>query len=153
MPAHEKNLPKKVIADLDRLQGVAEHALAHLKTRGADHAEISVATGSNLEVSVRMGEVDLVKEAASSGMSVRIVHGDRSATSSTNDLAPEAVAAFLDRTLEMAELSEPDPLALPPDPAELTKRFRDLDLFDPKTARISASVTATGGRFRACCCR
>src|SRR5690606_21313517 len=49
---------------------------------------------------------------------------------------------FLDRVIEMAELSEPDPLALPPDPAELLigrkAKFPELDLWDGKTARIKA---------------
>ena len=126
-------------AELDELEAAAARALEYLASKGVDHAEISAARGSRLEVNVRMGEVDLVKEAASSGLSVRVVVDERVATSSTNDMEPEAVQAFLDRVVEMAELSEPDPLSVPPDPSELTKQGRELDLFDPKTAKITAA--------------
>lgn len=124
---------------LDHLQEVAERALDYLARNGVDHAEASAGQGANLEVSVRMGEVDLVKEAQASGLSVRVIVGDRVATSSTNDIGPEAVERFLDRVIDMASISEPDPLAVPPDSKELAKRYKDLDLFDPKTAGISAA--------------
>jgi PmbA protein len=124
---------------LDHLQEVAEKALAYLDGKGVDHAETSVGQGSRLEVNVRMGEVDLVKEAQSSGLSVRVIVGDRVATSSTNDIEAEAVERFLDRAIDMASISEPDPLAAPPEPGELAKRYKDLDLFDPKTAGITAA--------------
>jgi PmbA protein len=124
---------------LDELEQVASRALDYLASKGVDHAETSVGRGSSLEVTVRMGEVDLLKEAKTSGMSIRVIVDDKVATSSTNDLEPEAVERFLDRVIDMASISEADPIAAPPDPSELAKRHRDLDLFDPKTARISAA--------------
>jgi PmbA protein len=133
----------------------AEHALEVLRTVGVDHAEVSVGEGHELEVSVRKGEVELVKEAGSRGLSVRVILGGRVATSSTTDLRPDAVDAFLRRTVEMAQLSEPDPLAAPPDPKELVSSWPDLDLFDPQTDRIRAdrgialARTAERAAFRA----
>src|SRR5690606_33911438 len=73
---------------------------------------------------------------------VRVVHHEQVATSSTTDLGREAVERFLDRVIEMAELSEADPLAVPPDPSELLigrrAKFPGLDLWDSKTARVRA---------------
>jgi PmbA protein len=123
---------------LDGLQATAEHALSVLARLGVDHAEVSVGIGRELEVSVRQDEPELVKEAASSGLSVRVMRDERVATSSTTDLGRDAVEAFLARALEMAECSEPDPLAVPPDPAELAKHVPELDLFDPETDGIRA---------------
>ena len=40
---------------------------------------------------------------------------------------------------EMAEVSEPDPLATPPSPKELVRQWPELDLFDPATDRIGAA--------------
>ncbi|MFO7566516.1 MAG: TldD/PmbA family protein [Enhygromyxa sp.] len=121
---------------------MAVHALEHLRARGVEHAEISVGQGEQIEVGVRQGEVELVKEAKSRGLGVRVVHHERVATSSTTDLGREAIERFLDRVIEMAELSEPDPLALPPEPSELLigrrAKFPALDLWDSKTARIRA---------------
>jgi PmbA protein len=127
---------------LDELEGVAARALDHLRARGVEHAEVSVGQGERLEAGVRQAKVELVKEAKSRGLGVRVVHNEQVATSSTTDLGPEAIERFLDRVIEMAELSEPDPLALPPDPSELLigrrAKFPSLDLWDSKTARIKA---------------
>jgi PmbA protein len=132
---------------LDGLQATAEHALSVLRRLGVDHAEVSVGIGRELEVSVRQDEPELVKEASSSGLSVRVMRDERVATSSTTDLGRAAVEAFLARAVEMAECSEPDPLAAPPDPSELAtarvgptgpEGVPELDLFDPETDGIRA---------------
>lgn len=132
------SLPKSSETTLAELRTTAEHALESVTAQGADHAEVAVSTGDRLEVSVSSGEVELIKEARSSGLSVRVVRDGRVATSATTNLDPRALDAFMGRVIEMAELSEEDPLAVPPDPDELDGRWRDLDLFDPKTARIQA---------------
>ena len=58
---------------LGRLTATAEHALSTLRTLGVDHAEVSVGVGKELEVGVRSDEPELVKEAQSSGLSVRVM--------------------------------------------------------------------------------
>ena len=125
-------------AILDRLEASARHAIEHLRSLGVDHAEVSVGIGRELEVSVRQDEPELVKEAQSSGLSVRVIRDDKVATSSTTDLDRDAVQAFLARAVEMAEISEADPMASPPPPGELAKEIPDLDLFDPRTDGIRA---------------
>jgi PmbA protein len=122
----------------DRLRRCAEHALETLCRLGVDHAEVSVGTGNELEVGVRKGDIELVKEAQSSGMSVRVMRDGRVATSSTTALEPEAVEAWLATVIDMAEVSEPDELAAPPDPRELCRSHPELDLFDAATDRIKA---------------
>ncbi|MBX7084271.1 MAG: TldD/PmbA family protein [Nannocystaceae bacterium] len=122
----------------DRLLRAAEHAIATARALGVDAAEVSVAVGHELEVSVRKGAVELVKEAGSSGLSVRVIRNGAVATSSTTDLQPDAVVAFLRRAVEMAAVSEPDPMAAPPAKRELAKRWPTLELFDPVTDGIDA---------------
>jgi len=120
------------------LESVASHAIEVLRSLGVQHAEVSVGVGKELEISVREGEVELVKEAASSGLSVRVMVDDRVAVSSTTDLARDSVAAFLARAVDMAQISEPDPMAAPPDPSELAREIPLLALFDPRTDRVNA---------------
>ncbi len=126
-------------ATLDRLSGSAEHAIATLKSLGVDHAEVSVGVGRELEIGVRQDEPELVKEAQNSGLSVRVMRSERVATSSTTDLSRPAVEAFLKTVVEMAEISEPDPMAAPPTPEELAQSLPELDLFDPQTDGIDAA--------------
>jgi PmbA protein len=122
----------------DRLEATALHALEVLARAGANHAEVSVGVGNELEVNVREGAAELVKEAQSSGLSVRVMVEGRVATSSTTNLDRAAVEAFAIRAVQMAALSEPDPLAEPPSPKALATTWPDLELFDPKTDRIKA---------------
>ncbi len=126
---------------LGRLTGTAEHAIATLRSLGVDHAEVSVGVGNELEVGVRRDEPELVKEAQSSGLSVRVICEGRVATSSTTDLAHDAITAFLATVVEMAQISEPDPMASPPPPEELAdgSSLPELDLFDPETDGIDAA--------------
>ncbi len=126
---------------LERLSGTAEHAISTLRGLGVDHAEVSVGVGNELEVGVRREEPELVKEAQSSGLSVRVMCDGRVATSSTTDLEHGAIAAFLKTVVEMAQISEPDPMAAPPSPDELANgaALPDLDLFDPDTDGIDAA--------------
>ncbi|MEM7155142.1 MAG: TldD/PmbA family protein [Myxococcota bacterium] len=131
--------PRAIEKNLDRLSGIAERSLEQLRSLGVDHAEVAVGTGRELEVTVRQGEVELVKEAGSSGLSVRVVQDGRVATSSTTDFREDALSAFLARAVEMAQVSEPDELSAPPLPRELVKQWPDLDLFDRKTDRIGAA--------------
>ncbi len=131
-------LPRAINKELNGLADLATGAIETLRGHGVDHAEISVGTGSELEVTVRQGEVELVKEASSRGLSVRVVQDGRVATSSTTDLGAEAMATFLARVVEMAQVSEPDALAEPPSPRALVKEWPDLELFDPRTDRIRA---------------
>jgi PmbA protein len=131
--------PRAIDESLERLVAIATRSLEQLRALGVDHAEVAVGIGRELEVSVRQGEVELVKEAGSSGLGVRVVHDGRVATSSTTDFRPDSLAAFLSRAVEMACISEPDSLAVPPAPRELVKRWPELDLFDPATDRIGAA--------------
>ncbi len=125
---------------LSRLSASAEHAIATLRGLGVDHAEVSVGVGNELEVGVRKDEPELVKEAQSSGLSVRVMRNERVATSSTTNLSKDAVEAFLKTVVEMAEISEPDPMASPPPPEDLAdgNALPELDLFDPQTDDIDA---------------
>ncbi|RMG94784.1 MAG: TldD/PmbA family protein [Deltaproteobacteria bacterium] len=133
-------LSRKVERRSRELADLAAWSVERLQAMGAEHCEVGVASGRELEVSVRAGRPELVKEASSSGMSVRVIVGERVATSSTTDLDRAALEDFFRRALEMARLAEPDPLALPPDPKELARRIRPLDLFDPRTDRIDAAA-------------
>ncbi len=133
-------VPRKIQKKMDALADLAAWSVERLRALGADHCEVGAASGRELEVSVRRQQPELVKEAISSGVSVRVIVDEKVATSSTTDLDRDALEAFFGRVLEMARLSEPDPLALPPDPRQLARRVADLDLFDPRTDRIDAAA-------------
>jgi PmbA protein len=135
------DLQKQAERERSRLEKVATNALARVLELGADHAEIRCSSGESLSISVREQKTESIQEARSSGLSIRAIMGDRVATSSTNDLRPEALEVFLQRVLEMAAISEPDPIAAPPDPSELARRLskRDLQTFDPMIGSLTVA--------------
>ena len=105
---------------------------------GADHAEVLVRDGSELTAKVRLGEPELVQEAGSRALGLRVLKGAKRAVTYTSDLRRESLEALCKETVALADLAEADEYALPPDPALLAKELPDLDLYDPAVADVDA---------------
>lgn len=107
---------------------------------GADVAEAGVHSGSHLSVKVRMGEPELVEEAGSRALGLRVMVGQRVASTYTSDLSEEGQRTLIEDALELARLSEADAFAGPPEPSDLSSesQWKDLDTFDDAVSRISA---------------
>ena len=122
------------LVDLGR--SVVERAIGG----GADVAEAGVHSGSHLSVKVRMGEPELVEEAGSRALGLRVMVGQRVASTYTSDLSEAGQRRLIEDALELARLSESDEFAGPPDPSELSSRsqWADLETFDEGVSQISA---------------
>jgi PmbA protein len=119
---------------------VAQLAVELARKAGADAAEVLVRDGSELTAKVRLGEPELVQEAGSRALGLRVLRGARRATTYTSDLRRDALEALCAETCALAELAEPDEYALPPDPAQLAKPpLPELDLYDPAVADVDAA--------------
>ena len=121
------------------LQNVAQLAVELAKKAGADDAEVIVRDGSELTAKVRLGEPELVQEAGSRALGLRVIKGGRRAVTYTSDLRREALEALCSESVALAELAEPDEFSMPPDPSLLAKTFPELDLYDPKVAEVEAA--------------
>jgi len=112
---------------------------------GADVAEAGVHSGSHLSVKVRMGEPELVEEAGSRALGLRVMVGQRVASTYTSDMSEVGRRTLIEGALELARLSEADELAGPPDPSELSSesQWMDLDTFDDGVSRIGADESLT----------
>jgi PmbA protein len=117
---------------------VAGRACELAKRAGADAAEVLVQAGAELSVKVRKGETELVHEAASKALGLRVFRDHRAALTYTSDLSPAALERFVADTVELARLSEPDELNELPDPKDLAREIPELDLFDPATPGVDA---------------
>jgi PmbA protein len=131
-------LPRGSQQQLERLRRRAARVLTTLKDLGADHAEVRLDHGQTLSASVRGGALELLSEAQSESLALRVVCDNRVAAVTTSDLRPEALDVFLARAVELARLAEEDPHAEPPPPRALARRWIDLDLFDPGIRRLTA---------------
>lgn len=126
-------------ATVKELCDVAASAVELAKRAGADDAEALVRDGSELTVKVRLGEPELVQEAGSRALGLRVLVGGKRATTYTSDLRRDSLAELCAQTVELAKLAERDEFALPPDPLLLAKSFPDLDLYDPAVAEVDAA--------------
>src|SRR5436190_15961785 len=113
---------------------IAQLAVELAKKAGADDAEVLVRDGSELTAKVRLGEPELVQEAGSRGLGLRVLKGGKRAVTYTSDLRRDALQALCAESVALAELAEADEYALPPDPALLAKQMPELDLYDPEVA-------------------
>src|SRR5436853_3043156 len=92
---------------LGELLEIGRRVAARARAAGADAAEALVAEGSELSVKVRLGEPELVQEAASKALGLRVFRDRRVAVTYTSDFGP-GLDRFVDETVALAGLSEPD---------------------------------------------
>ncbi|HEX7837699.1 MAG TPA: TldD/PmbA family protein [Kofleriaceae bacterium] len=121
------------------LCGIAQLAVELARRAGADDAEAIVREGTELTAKVRLGEPELVQEAGSRGLGLRVLRGGRRAVTFTSDLRREALEALCAETVTLADFAEVDECALPPDPSLLAREVPDLDLYDPRLAEVDAA--------------
>jgi PmbA protein len=128
---------EREIADLRQLAAdVVERALKG----GADVAEAIARSGSELSTKVRLGEPEVVEEAAHKSLGMRVIKKQRVALTSTSDLTPRGIDRFIKDALELVDISQEDPFAGPADPALIaTGDLPDLDLFDPAGGEVTAA--------------
>ncbi|MET0343043.1 MAG: TldD/PmbA family protein [Polyangiales bacterium] len=118
--------------DLSSMQELAGDVVSRAKKQGATVAECTVHESAHLSAKVRLGEPELLEEASSRAMGLRVMIGQKVAVTYTSDLSKGGVSRLVEDALELAQLSQEDPFAGPPDPKLLSKssEHRDLDLFD-----------------------
>src|SRR5262245_24732516 len=95
-------------ATVKELCDVAQLAVELAKKAGADHAEVLVRDGSELTAKIRLGEPELVQEAGSRALGLRVLKGAKRAVTYTSDLRRESLEALCKETCELAELAEAD---------------------------------------------
>lgn len=98
--------------------------------RGATAAEVVIYESSEFSVSVRLNEVETLKDSFSQEMGLRVIYEGRQATVSTSDLSRDAVERLVEEALELARATSVDDQLTLPDPAELAQDWQDLQLYD-----------------------
>jgi PmbA protein len=126
-------------ATIKELKDVAQLAVELAKKAGAEHAEVLVRDGSELTAKIRLGQAELVQEAGSRGLGLRVIKDGKRAVTYTSDLRRDALEALCIESVALAELAERDEFALPPDPKQLATSFPELDLYDPAVAEVDAA--------------
>ncbi len=122
----------------DNLLDIAEHVVKLARQGGADAADAVLDSGVEFSVTVRRGEVEKLLEASARGLGLRVFRGGRCAITYTSDLAPAALGRFVEQALDLAAVTDPDPLAGLPDPeAWAPPQPTDLAAYDPTLGDVT----------------
>lgn len=121
------------------LQDLAARVAADCRRAGAEGAEVLVRDGAELSAKVRLGEPELVKEAGSRALGLRVFVDCRAAVTYTSDFGDAALAQFVQDSVELARISEPDELNTLPAVEDLATTIPELDLWDEETLSIDAA--------------
>ena len=122
---------------MSQLKATVDQVIASAKKSGATDADVMIREDDSFSVTVRMGEVETLKEAISRSLLLRIFIGHRTATSHTSDLTAAAVERLVEETVEMAKLTSEDASAGLPDAATQRSEFPDLRLLDRSWETLS----------------
>jgi PmbA protein len=120
---------------------MASDAVQQALAGGATDAECTISEGEEFSVSVRMQEVENLKEAGSRGAGIRVLTGEKGAqragSSYTSDLSPEGIEKMVKAALELAKITSVDPFGGLPELGELGKLEGDLKLYDEAIAKMT----------------
>ena len=123
------------------LRALAERVSAMAIDAGADAAEVILGCGSELSVKVRKGEPELVHEAQSRGLGLRVFADHRAAVTFTSDFGEAALRQLARDAVELSRLSEPSPFHELPDRADLHPAgvpLPELDMWDDRAEPLRA---------------
>src|SRR5271170_5651011 len=102
-------------SDMTDLEQIAADAVKQAVAGGATDAECTISEGDEFEASIRMREIENLKEAGSRGMGIRVLvaqgDGQRTGSSYTSDLSREGMEAMVSKALELASITTEDPHA------------------------------------------
>jgi PmbA protein len=127
--------------ELARALVLGDDVVARAMSKGVTVAECVIRFGAELSAKVRLGKPELVNEAGHRSLGLRVMKGQRVASTSTSDLSDAGLARAVEDAIELVEISQEDPFAGPCDPKLLSdpSGAPDLDLYDPAGGALDAA--------------
>ena len=119
------------------LVDTAHHAIDRAQKGGVTAADVMIREEGTFSVTVRMGQVETLKQAISRSLMLRVFIGKRTATAYSSDLSGAVVDGLVRETVEMARLTSEDESGGLPEQAVRRDAFPDLNLFDPSWENLT----------------
>lgn len=119
------------------LKNITQHVIDRAKKSGASAADVMIREDDTFSVTVRMTEVETLKEALSRSLMLRVFVGKRTATSHTSDLSLPVVDQLVDETVGMARLTSEDESGGLPEAVFFQTQLPDLNLLDPSWGSLT----------------
>ncbi len=126
-------LTKTVSAYARELAGQAEAIVQAALKAGATDADVVIRQGDEFDATVRMGELESLKDSGSRGVGLRVFlagdEGQRVGSTSSSDLTPGGIAHLVAGAIALARISSPDPVQGLPEPAAFGAVESELELY------------------------
>jgi PmbA protein len=124
----------------NHLLELAQDVVKQAQAAGATGAECTISEGDEFSASVRMRELENLKEAGSRGAGLRILIGKKTGASYTSDLSREGIEHMVKSAIELADITTDDPHAGLPDPDEFGAIAGDLGLYSPDVETLQTPL-------------
>src|SRR5271169_6564622 len=121
------------------LKEIAVEVVQRAMEGGATAAEAVAVDGSEFSTTVRLGDVETLKDSGSKGIGVRVFYGQRTASTYSSDLSPEGLRTMVDAALHLSKVTSEDPLAGIPAPEQQGKLEGDLELYNDNVYSLSTA--------------
>jgi PmbA protein len=119
------------------LEEIGAELLRLAKQHGATAADVVLVEGDSLDVGVRLGEIEHIRQARQKHLGLRVFVGERTAVTSSADFSRESIDRLAADTCALARVIAPDPFAGLPQTSQLAAAVPDLDLYDPEIATVT----------------
>ena len=130
----------------EQFKHIAQLVLDHARLTGATGTEVEVSEGFGQNVTVRKGEIETIEYNKDKGVGITVYMGQRKGHASTSDLSEAALKATVDKAATIARYTAEDEFAGLPDAAWLATEQVELDLHHP----WALTVEEAAKRARAC---
>jgi PmbA protein len=118
---------------------LAHWAADHAKKSGADDAAVNVVNSRDIEVEIREGKVDKLKESTQNSLNISVYVNRRYSSQSTNDLRKESLGEFISEAVAMAKYLAEDEFRGLPDPKYYAGQSTiDLKTYDNKYESLTS---------------
>jgi PmbA protein len=121
----------------NQLEQIGQDLVERAMRAGATAADVIVREGEEFVTTIRLGQIEQLKEAASKILGLRLFLGARSASSYSSDFSFEELDRLVARTLAMAKATSEDAANGLPDAALMKSYEGDLQLYSPDVAALS----------------
>src|SRR6476660_5628926 len=91
------------------LKELAQDLVRRAMADGATAAEAVIREGDEFSTTVRLGQVETLKESGSRAVGVRVFYGKRAARTYSSDLTREGLDRRLKSALELSKITSEDP--------------------------------------------
>ena len=111
------------------LKEIAQDLVRRAMTGGATAAEAVAREGDEFSTTVRLGQVETLKESGARSIGVRVFFGKRAASTYSSDFSREGLERMLKSALELAKITSEDPFGGIPEARQLGSLSGALDLY------------------------